>query len=166
VNAYLNSQTSGNQWTPATILMLHQESQLASRESLPSEPKQELALLANLERQMAAFEAEHDALLNEVRRYFVLPADSSVSTFLSGHRTIPQLLLEAAPRLRACFGAEAVFNLRAPVDELGSQSLYAVAMWPGNVRDVRLALAQFDDTWWIAHSRQAFGYLAFTYELV
>jgi hypothetical protein len=56
--------------------------------------------------------------------------------------------------------------LRAPIDESGSQTLYVVAMWPGNVRDVRQALARFDDAWWIAHSRQASGHLAFTYELV
>jgi hypothetical protein len=119
-----------------------------------------------MEKQMADFAAEHDAALNEVCRYFVLPADSSVSAFLSGHRTLPQTLLEAVPQLRACFGAEAVFNLRAPIDESGSQSLYAVAMWSGNVPDVRQALARFDDAWWIEHSRQTSGCLSFTYELV
>jgi hypothetical protein len=115
---------------------------------------------------MAEFTAEHAAALNEVRRYFVLPADSSVATFLSGHRTIPQVLLEAVVHLRACFAAGAVFNLRAPIDESGSQTLYVVAMWAGKVRDVRQALAKFDDAWWVAHSRRASGNLAFTYELV
>ena len=63
-------------------------------------------------------------------------------------------------------GGNAVFNLRAPIDEAGSQTLYAVAMWPGKLQDVRDALAKFDDEWWMARARQAAGYLTFTYELV
>jgi hypothetical protein len=106
------------------------------------------------------------AELEEVRRHFVLPSDASVVTFLNEHRTIAQMLVESAPHLRDAFGAETTFTLRAPIDEAGSRTLYAVAMWPGEVRDVRSALARFDETWWIAHSRQAEGFLAFTYELV
>jgi len=115
---------------------------------------------------MSTFVAEHKAVLRDVRRHFVLPADSSVVTFLAEHPNLTQVLLEAAPKLRAFFGAETVINLRAPIDDSGSQTLYAVVMWPGKVRDVRDALARFDDAWWIARSRQASGYLTFTYELV
>jgi hypothetical protein len=114
----------------------------------------------------STFIAGHAAVLKEVRRHFVLPADSSVATFLTERPTLTQILLDAAPQLRAAFGAEAVVNLRAPIDDSGSQTLYAVVMWPGQVRDVRDALARFDDAWWIARSRQASGYLTFTYELV
>lgn len=131
-----------------------------------AEPRQSTAIFEGLEKQMAEFAAEHVAGLNDLRKHFVLPADLSVLNFLSGHRIIPQMLLQAAPHLRNYFGARAVFNLRAPIDESGSQTLYAVVMWPGNVRDVRQALARFDDAWWIANSRRASGYLAFTYELV
>lgn len=130
------------------------------------EPRQRPAIFDGLETQIAEFAAQHEALLAEVRRQYVLPADSSVVTFLTKHRALPPILLEAAPELRACFGAEAVFTLRAPIDDSGSQTLYAVAMWPGNVRDVRDALEKFDDTWWIEHSQPASGYLTFTYELV
>ena len=115
---------------------------------------------------MADVAAEQDVELNELRRYFVLPSDSSVSTFLSEHRTVPQVLLDAAPHLLECFRSKTVLNLRAPIDESGTKTLYAVAIWPGNVRDVRQALARFDDAWWIAHSRQASEHVAFTYELV
>jgi hypothetical protein len=164
VNAYQEFQTSGNQWPQAVHLMLHEEDQ---RFPFSPEPKQGRAIPDYLEKQVVSFGAEHDAALNEVRRYFVLPADpASVLTFLSGHRTVRQLLLEAPAYLKASFGPDAVFNLRAPIDESGSQTLYAVAMWPGDLRDVRQALARFDDAWWISHSRQASGYLAFTYELV
>ncbi|MEX2260387.1 MAG: hypothetical protein WD696_00470 [Bryobacteraceae bacterium] len=115
---------------------------------------------------MAEFAAQHEAVLNEVRKHYVLPADASVMTFLTEHRTIPQILLGAAPHLKPCFGADAVFSLRAPIDEAGSRTLYAVAMWPGKSQDVRDALAKFDNDWWMVRAGQAAGYLTFTYELV
>jgi hypothetical protein len=74
--------------------------------------------------------------------------------------------LEAIPALKTCFGPQAVFALRAPIDDSGSQTLYAVAIWPGSMREVREALEKFDETWWIQHSQKASGYLTFTYELV
>jgi hypothetical protein len=107
-----------------------------------------------------------EAALNEVRKSYVLPADASVANFLTEHRAIPEILLAASQPLRACFGAETVFNLRAPIDESGSRTLYVVAMWPGKLQDVRNALAKFDDDWWMPRARQVAGCLTFTYELV
>ena len=115
---------------------------------------------------MAESAAQHEAVVNDVRKHYVLPADASVRDFLTEHRAIPQILLEAAPQLKAHFGGNAIFNLRAPIDEAGSRTLYAVAMWPGELRDVRDALAKFDNDWWMARAGQAAGYLTFTYELV
>ena len=125
-----------------------------------------MALIESVEKQMAEFAAQHEAVLNEVRKYYALPAESSVRDFLTEHRTLPYILLEAVPQLKTYFGAAAIFSLRTPTDDAGSRTLYAVVMWPGKSRDVRQALARFDDSWWIAHSRQASGYLAFTYELM
>ena len=85
-------------------------------------------------------EAEHEAAVNEVRKSYVVPPDSSVIDFLNRHRSIPQVLLQASERLRELFGSGRVFSLRA--------------------------LERFDDSWWIANSRQAAGNLTFTYELV
>jgi hypothetical protein len=163
VNAYQELQGSGIRWPDHPPESLYQTLQAAPRWPVPL-PR--AAILDDLETQMAEFAAENVAVLNEVRRYFVLPANSSVAAFLSGHRTISQMLLEAVVHLRACFGASTVFSLRAPIDESGSQTLYAVAMWSGNVSDVRRALVAFDNAWWMARSGQASGYLAFTYELV
>jgi hypothetical protein len=166
VNANVSSQIPGNQWPLASAPTQYEEFRPVSQSSaFLLDPKRGLATLANMEWQIADSEAEHQAALDKVRQDFVMPADSSVACFLTAHRTILQLLLEAVPELRTCFGSESVFDLRAPVDESGSQMLYAVARWPGSVSDVRQALAKFD-TWWIAHSRQASGNLAFTYELV
>ena len=163
MNAYQGIQSSGIHWPDRTVAGLYQPFQAAPRWP---EPRERTALFAGLENQMAEFAAEHAASLAEVRRNFVLPPDLSVSTFLAGHRTIPQILLASVVHLRACFGAGAVFKIRTPIDESGSQTLYVVAMWPGDVHEVRQALARFDDAWWIAHSPQASGYVAFTYELV
>ena len=104
--------------------------------------------------------------LDEVRRHFGMLEDSPVTTFLLEHPALSSILLDAVAPLRKCFGADCVFNLRAPFDESGSQTLYAVAMWPGSTQHVRKALAEFDDGWWISHSQSASGYLTFTYELV
>jgi len=124
-----------------------------------------LAILENLEKQMVSF-AKQQAEVTALRKYFVIDDSSSVEAFLGEHRTLPQILLEAAGYLRASFGYDVVFKLRAPVDEYGSSTLYAVAMWSGPVAEARIALERFDADWWLAHSRQASGRLSFTYELV
>jgi hypothetical protein len=159
----LGSQVSGNTWSYTPTPMVYQELQEAA---VCEEPREQRDILRDLERQMAAFEADHEAALTEVRKQYVLPVDSSVVKFLREHRTIPQLLVLAAPQLKLHFGAATVFTLRAPIDESGSRTLYAVAMWPGSVGDAKAALDKFDDTWWIANSREALGNLYFTYELV
>lgn len=164
MNAYQELQSSGIQWGERTFESLYQPFQAAPQWP---EPQQRASIFEDLERQMAAeFSAQHEVLLSEIRRQYVLPADYSVAKFLAEHRTLPSILVEAVPELRARFGAQTVFALRAPIDDAGSQTLYAVAIWPGNARDVREALEKFDETWWIQHSRRASGYLTFTYELV
>ncbi len=163
MNGYLGSQTSGNDWPEPVPVMVYQDFQESG--ALPS-PKRRAQILADFEDEMVHFENEHNVIINDVRRNFVLPTNSSVEGFFNDHRTIPQLLLQAVPHVKRYFGADVVFNLRVPIDESGSQTLYAVAMWPGTLKDVRRALEQFDDAWWIANSRKASGYLTFTYELV
>jgi hypothetical protein len=110
-------------------------------------------------------EPEPKAAIDEVARHYRTPKDTSVATFLQEHRTIPDLLLQAAPNLKKYFG-DAALTLRAPVDEDGSQTVYAVVLWPGDVTEVRHALDQFDDNWWLANSGPDAGSLSFTYELV
>jgi hypothetical protein len=178
MNAYQDSQTSGNNSIQirsfgANTRILSALRGLGPFSSNPvyhaalAGPTQEgIALLEDYEREMLVFQAETEAVLNNVRRCFVMPQDSSVVTFLQDHKTIPQILLEAIDRLRASFGIDTLFALKVLTEEGGPRMLYGVAMWPGSVEDARRALANFDDTWWIAHSRQASGHLTFTYELV
>ena len=160
--AYQQLQSSGIEWPSLLPMMLSQCVQVPPSFPKPTQPA---AIFDDVDKQVWACAAGHEATLKEVRKHFVLPNDSSVATFMAEHRSLPQILLEAVTPLRTCFGTGTIFNLRAPIDESGSRTLYAVAMWPGKVRDARNALAKFDD-WWIAQSRQASGYLTFTYELV
>lgn len=161
MNAYQDIQTSGIYWPdPARAFLLpFQES--PHRERLQQRPP----VFEDLERQMAEFAAQHEAVLNGLCKYYVIPTDSSVTDFLADHRAIPQILLSAAPHLKAYFGNETIFSLRAPLDESGSRTLYAVVMWPGSPEDVRRALAEFDQEWWMERAGQGAGYITFTYEL-
>jgi hypothetical protein len=163
VNVYQAFQGSGIDWPERPPASLYRPFQPALRWP---EPQQPAAIFEGFEKQMAEFAAQHEAVLNDLRMHYVLPADTSVRDFLTEHRAIPQILLEAAPQLKSYFGGKAIFNLRASIDEAGSRTLYAVAMWTGKLGDVRDALARFDGDWWMARAGQAAGYLVFTYELV
>ena len=162
MNAYSESQSSGNQWSQPPAALLYQP---FLKETPPPVRRQSVAALDDLENQMAEFAVQHELLLSELRKYYVFPADSSVTEFLTERRTIPQILIEAAPQLKVYFGKDSVFSLRAPVDEAGARTLYSVAMWPGKLNDVRDALLRFDEKWWIERSKTSAGYLIFTYEL-
>lgn len=163
MNGLLDCQTSGNDWGAPPAEMLYQSfQQFASK----PEPKKQRSIFKDLEQQMAQFEADHEAIVAELQKRYVLLNDPSVKGFFLTHRTAAELLIQAVPRLQEYFGAGTVFSLRTTVDEYGAQTLYAVVMWPGDVRDVRAALENFDEHWWIANSRRAAGDLTFTYELV
>lgn len=156
-------QTSGNDWTEPPMAMLYHGFQETSQNYLP---KTQLASFIHLEQQMARFEADHEAMIAEIGKHYVMQPKSPVLDAFRSYRTIPQLLIEALPRLKESFGNDSVFNLKVLVDESGSQTIYAVAMWAGSAKDVLIALNQFEDEWWISNSRHASGTLTFTYELV
>lgn len=162
MNAYQTTQSSGIHWPDITPQPLYRAFQESPRSS---DARRRPELFRELGKQMADYAAQQ-AVLDDVRKHYVLPADSSVLNFLTNHRGMAQVLLDAAPRLKHYFGAATIFSLRAPVDESGMRTLYAVVIWAGKIRDVRNALARFDDEWWLPHSTQASGYLIFTYELV
>jgi len=169
MNAYAPCQTSGGDWPgPNHAGNLLAELGRESQANVTARPrrKQEDLILEDFERQMAESAVERGALIAELKKFFVLSGDASVKSFLFEHRSLPQLLLEAVSELKTYFGPETVFQLRAPTDEFGSQTLYAVAVWPGAAAEVRRILENFDEGWWLPRSHQAAGYLTFTYELV
>ncbi len=157
------NQTPGNDWGPPNQAMLHERMQA---DATPIQFHNQRSVLDDFERQMASFEEEHDTGITEVRKHYVFGNDPRVERFLRSHRTLSTLLLEAIPHLEQHFGTDAVFNLRAPIDASGAQTLYVAVMWPGAADAVRSALANFDHDWWFGIVRQASGNLTFTYELV
>ena len=158
MNAYMSSQDSGISWPPPLYPVIQECLHPYRR---PAEPQTE-----RQEHKSKFSGVPAKTAIDEVRRHYVLPVDSSVLSFLTDHPAIVQILLAATPRLKQYFGTSTIFSLRTPVDESGVRTLYAVVIWAGEIRDVRNALARFDDEWWLAHSRQAPEYLVFTYELV
>lgn len=164
MNGELGSiQTSGSDWGPPIQTMLHQFEQ---SDSAPVESRNQQSVLDDLERQMARFEVEYKNQLAEVRKCYVFRNDPHLESFLRSHRTLAQILLEAVPHLKQHFGTDAVLSLRAPIDASGEETLYAVVMWPGATKEVRAAIASFDDGWWLRNVRRASGNLTITYELV
>ncbi|MBB5057738.1 hypothetical protein HDF16_002444 [Granulicella aggregans] len=163
MNGYLDSQTSGNDWSLPNRAMLHEIHQYIPIQTVISSSQ---AVFNNLETQMAKFEADNQASILEVLEQYVISDDQQVMQFLREHLTLPELLIQAAPRLREYFGDTTVFSLRTVVDEHDWKTLYAVVIWPGKARDVVTALDSFDEDWWIRRSNLAAGNLTFTYELI
>lgn len=162
MNGVFDKQTSGNDWTPVIHSMLHQREQ----EQLPKQQlEQQRIVLDDLEQQMARYEADHQAMLGEVARCYVMPKDNSVRRFLNAHRALASILLQALPRLRDQFG-DTVFALRQTSDEDGWQNLCIDAIWSGNAAEAYAAIDRFEDAWWVANSHMGAGRLIFTYRLV
>jgi hypothetical protein len=162
----------GHLWSSSSTSSLFSTEAIAVTEqtkgahpTLPS-PKEGSSSIEYIEDQMTAFVAEHNARVQDLRRFFQMPTDSSVTAFLDQHRSLPQLLMEATAHLMNCFGSSTIFALHAEIDESGSRTLYATAVWSGRLQDVRRALDRFDKDWWMSHAGQGGGYLTFTYELV
>jgi hypothetical protein len=155
-------QTSGNDWSTVRTGLLYHEFQETG--DAPA-PRLQLADFIHLEEQMVRFQADHEALISELRKHYILESGPSVEEFFRNHRTLPQLLNQAVPILRLRFG-DTVFILRVTADEYGWQTLYVVAIWPGKAHDALAAIDEFEDAWWIANSHSASGSLNFTYQLV
>jgi hypothetical protein len=163
MNALITEQGTGIQWRGEIPDQLYGDTQEGSH--FP-EPRRGSQLLNEIERQMAEYAGDFNASVDEVRKYYLFPSDSSVQSFLIEHSSATQQLLDAIPHLARCFGPSTIVRLRAPIDEGGIQMLYASVVWPGPARDVRDALARFDDDWWMAQVPLTSGDLTFTYELV
>jgi hypothetical protein len=162
MNAYSEAQTSGNSWAPLAIngRAYYKDRQMASFPSaiLSKAPE-------NVEREMLQFEFDHEKMVEQLGRNYVMPTDCSVTNFLKSHRVIHTLLLAAAPQLKKYFGDSAVVSLSLSADDSGDQTLFGVVKWPGTLDAAESALNGFDNEWWLSRVNHASGYLSFTYEL-
>jgi hypothetical protein len=105
------------------------------------------------------FSAEMDSIKAE----YVLRNESPIAAFFSAHRTAAHFLLMAVAQLKKSFGDDVVFNLEALVEDNGSSTLYAIAVWRGSAERADAALEDFDERWWLNQPVQP-G-ITFTYEL-
>jgi hypothetical protein len=163
-NTYLMEQKSGIDWAmvlPAMDYLYTQEQPLARirracRETLYQYLQEGPELAAADEREMDA-----------VRAAYVFEDSLAVESFLTGRRAIAGLLLEAAPYLRKCFGADIPLRLRVRIEEEdGARRLEALALWNGPLREAKNALAAFDREWWLQNCRRGSGSIVLDYELV
>lgn len=104
-------------------------------------------------------------MLGEIRESYVLTSVSAVERYLGSRPAVSEALIEALPRLKRCFGS-ATLAIRMHGEEDGTESLYAMALWPGAVQDARAATERFDNDWWLAKCASSSDCVVFTYELV
>lgn len=107
-----------------------------------------------------------EAILGEVRRFYMGALDPLVSRFLAAHPVVAQALSDGAHYLRLCFGESVIVGLRAPIDSYGDQMLYAAVKWSGRPKEARERLSRFDREWWLARSPRVGNLLEFVYDPV
>lgn len=163
MNAFPLVQHPAPSWLPSNPKSLYQASQPEPKLGTTRQPA---ADLLKYRKQMLDSPSRQDSLLDEIRRYYILPGDSPIQDLQFDHRAVSRLLLEAVPHLRRHFGSDAVLSLRASVDDTGPSTIFASVLWPGKLSDAMMALSRFDKEWWLERAGQALGYLTFTYELV
>ena len=123
-------------------------------------------MLADLEWQMIAHEAEFSATLDELQKTFILVNPEAIQVFLRANRPVASLLKGALPNFVKAFGTGTPLALDLLDDEADARSLYAVARWRGTSEEARHALQNFDDSWLIPNLGRTSGRIVFTYELV
>ncbi len=109
--------------------------------------------------------SDDNQLLPNIRRSYVIEDEGSLTAFFRMHPHLPQLLIDAVPRLSRFFGNAAILLL-VRADEDGWEMAYAIVQWPGEPDDALEALDRFDEAWWLANSDPAGTTLTFTYQLI
>lgn len=144
------------------------DSYLRAARDAPRKPPQMQEALVGIRSIRATFERNRTATAMDIetlKRSYVF-VDESVPAFLEQHRAMRTILQEAIEPLKSCFGADRIFNLEISREEDGSETLYAVAVWPGEVGRASEALRHFLETWWLHRMSLATVDLAFAYKLV
>lgn len=107
-----------------------------------------------------------DDQIASLKRDYGFTDSAVVTEFLVSHRSIRAVLKDAAPQLRATFGADNIFNLEVSKDDDGSETIYAVAIWQEDACRASDALHDFLENWWLQRMNAATSDLAFIYKLV
>ncbi len=103
---------------PGTLRLTEEVSNWSRQTILdPIAPSPEPPALTEYERQMTEFALEEEEGLKRLRKEYVLVNGPFVEAFLQGHRSLIEVLLDAAAHIRACFGADNVLQLRLGGEE-------------------------------------------------
>jgi hypothetical protein len=129
-------------------------------------PELQRPAFADIDKRVSEAAETSQPYLDDLKKLFVFRDEMAVTHFLSGHRTVPQLLMDAHTQLANFFGQDTVFALKVLTDEDGSRELYVVAEWSGQARQAMSALDSFVDRWWIGQSGPIAGRVSVTYELI
>jgi hypothetical protein len=122
--------------------------------------------MAGFEQQMAEFAIQQQEEINRLLEAYVFDDPNGVRSFLKNHRSVAEILLEAVPHLKQCFGGDPTLRLQVLSNEGYQGTIYGVVSWKQDLSSARSALQRFDDSWWINSSRRASGRIVFDYQLV
>jgi hypothetical protein len=161
--SYPVDQKSWIEWGPVPAIMEHDYSQRTAAVVLKRTCRESVHQY-HQEKPESTPVSERE--LNDVRARYVFSEPAEVELFLKDHRTIPGLLLEAAAYLRNCFGPIVPLRLTVSLEEDGSRTLQALAVWNGPLNEAKNALARFDMDWWLDNCRRSSGRTIFDYELI
>jgi len=106
-----------------------------------------------------------DVRMAELQKIYIFPDVEAIRRFLVLRHTVLSTLMDAIPELRSSFGQENIFRLELSRDDEHSQTLYAVAIWPGPIHAAVQALRRFEEDWWLDRMTSSTADLAFVYEI-
>jgi hypothetical protein len=123
-------------------------------------------VLASYELQMMQYVKDQEAKFQELRREYILLHDlNNLESYLRDHSALVDVLLDAVPHLKACFGDNLILQIRLADDEETSKTVCATILWRKDPASARAALNSFDESWWIDNVKRASGKVVFDYEL-
>ena len=154
-------QQSAGVWSPVV------QAPVSGGQEMPAQERalRHKSVVDGWENQMADHERFFNASIDTVKRFFIF-GSTDVEQFLRSHRALVQILLDAVPHFKASFGDQRPLALEVITEDRPPQVIYALAMWDGETAKSRVALADFDQKWWLANSRKAGGRIVFDCQLV
>jgi hypothetical protein len=158
----ISNQTSGENWDQPVYVMLHERMQTGSSQP----PISQDSIFENLENQMVQQESEFTDTLAKLRHEFIFSNVAPVQSFLTTHRALASILIEAVDYLKDCFGQDTPLALEIVSEEGPARAIYALALWKKDRAEARAALNRFDEIWWMRNLKKAGGRIVFDYELI
>jgi predicted HTH domain antitoxin len=102
--------------------------------------------------------------LSDLDAAYAIEDRPAVASFIR-QNGLREVLLQAREPLDVAFGRESRKVLRLVCDGDGTESLFCLVMWHGEMGQARHALQSFDSDWWLGQGLAATG-LNFDFELI